>query len=84
VKAGSQVLARPASQASTLTAEQAATAAFIADVTADLVKLADRQGFDALAYMLDVAELEARVLGPRMTPRRVSSCRQRRRWRAPN
>jgi len=62
-KAGSPVLARPALQASTLTAEQAATAAFIADLSADLIKLADRQGFDALAFVLDLAKLEARNLG---------------------
>jgi hypothetical protein len=63
-KAGSPVLAWPAMQASTPPAEQAATAAFIADLSAELVELARRQGFNELAFVLDLAKLEARRLGP--------------------
>jgi len=62
-KAGNPVLAVLALQASTLTAEQAATASFIADLSADLIRLADRHGFGALAFVLDLAKLEARSLG---------------------
>jgi hypothetical protein len=63
-KTGSPVLARPALRPSTLTAEQAATATFITDLSADVIKLADRHGFDALAFVLDLAKLGARNLGP--------------------
>jgi len=44
---------------------QGATAAFIADMSADLVQLARRQGFDALAFVLDLANVEARSLAPK-------------------
>jgi hypothetical protein len=58
-KAGRPVLACPAMQASTPTAEWGATAAFIADMSTDLVELARRQGFNALAFVLDLAKVEA-------------------------
>jgi hypothetical protein len=64
-KAGSPVLACPPMQASTPTAERGATAAFIADMSADLVELARRQGFNALAFVLDLAKVEARSLAPK-------------------
>ena len=40
-------------------ASRAETAAYIADLSAHLATLARRQGFDALAYLLDMARLEA-------------------------
>lgn len=35
------------------------TAAYIAELTGDLALLARRNGFDTLAYLLDIARLEA-------------------------
>jgi hypothetical protein len=64
-KAGSPVLACEAMQASMPTAKQGATAAFIADMSTDLVELARRQGFNALAFVLDLAKVEALSLAPK-------------------
>ena len=42
--------------------EQAATAAYVASLVADLAALAHRQKLDTLGYLLDMARLEAEGL----------------------
>jgi hypothetical protein len=42
--------------------EKAATAAYVASLTADLAALARRQKLDTLGYLLDMARLEAEGL----------------------
>jgi hypothetical protein len=42
--------------------EQAATAAYVASLVADLAALARRQKLDTLGYLLDMARLEAEGL----------------------
>ena len=45
--------------------EQRARAAYIADLTAELAELARGSGFQTLAYLLDMARIEANELsGP--------------------
>ena len=61
------MLAKGVSAQAVGTFTQSATATFIADMSADLVRLARWQGFDALAFVLDLAKVEARSLAPRMT-----------------
>jgi hypothetical protein len=39
--------------------DKAAAAAYVADLTADLARMARRHGLDALGYILDMARLEA-------------------------
>jgi hypothetical protein len=39
---------------------QREAAAYVADITADLARMARRNGLDALGYLLDMARLEAR------------------------
>jgi hypothetical protein len=39
--------------------ERAAAACYIATLSTDLAAMAKRQGFDTLAYLLDMARLEA-------------------------
>ena len=48
-----------------LTSEQAVAAAFIADLSSELLKLARDHRFRHLAYLLDLATLEARNLARR-------------------
>ncbi len=41
--------------------KQAATATYIGDLCADLARMARKEGLDALAYILDMARLEAQA-----------------------
>jgi hypothetical protein len=43
-------------------------AAYIAEVSSDLAEIARRHGFDALAFILDMARLEAETLTERDSP----------------
>ena len=40
-------------------------AAYVAELTSELALIARRHGFDALAYLLDMARLEAESAAPR-------------------
>jgi hypothetical protein len=40
--------------------DREAAAVYIADLASDLARIARRQGFDTLGYILDMARLEAR------------------------
>jgi hypothetical protein len=42
--------------------DPAVLAAYVAALTGDLAKLCQRQGFDTLGYLLDMARLEAQTL----------------------
>ena len=50
------------SEPSSSASEQRARAAYIADLTAELAALARGSGFQTLAYLLDMARLEANEL----------------------
>jgi hypothetical protein len=43
-------------------------AAYIAEISSDLAQIARRHGFDALAFILDMARLEAETLTERDSP----------------
>lgn len=45
--------------------DSAEAAAYLAEMTSDLAKLARRHGFNALAFILDTARLEADTLSER-------------------
>jgi hypothetical protein len=42
--------------------DPAVLAAYVASLTGDLARLCQRQGFDTLSYLLDMARLEAQTL----------------------
>ncbi|MFG1237927.1 hypothetical protein V5F63_12060 [Xanthobacter autotrophicus DSM 597] len=49
--------------------DAAATAAYVAAITAELARLARNHGFSTLAYVLDMARQEARVLADSVSSR---------------
>jgi hypothetical protein len=52
--------------------DQREAAAYVADLTADLARLARGFGLDTLGYLLDMARLEARTVAGRMETEEAS------------
>ncbi|NWG23988.1 MAG: hypothetical protein HXY30_06140 [Pseudorhodoplanes sp.] len=50
-------------------AESGEAAAYIADLTAELSRLAHRNGLHALSYLLDLAKMEAETVITEVKPR---------------
>ena len=48
------------------------TARYIADLTAELVKIARGSGFDVIAYLLELARLEAEETAQKMASQRAA------------
>ena len=48
-------------------------AAYVADLTSDLARMARRHGLDVLGYLLDMARLEARSAAGEFEPKDVSA-----------
>jgi hypothetical protein len=52
--------------------ESTETARYIADLTAELVKIARGSGYDVIAYLLELARLEAEETAQKMAAKRAT------------